>query len=85
MLIPTGKTNPQDPTSTTPSLSVVTSVYRSERFLAPFIDEMVVTIEKVGIESYELIFVNDGSPDESLSEQLKVMVSSTDCTRIAPW
>jgi putative glycosyltransferase len=66
MLIPNGKTNPRDPTSTTPSLSVVTSVYRSERFLAPFIDEMVATIEKAGIESYELIFVNDGSPDESL-------------------
>ncbi len=66
MLKPTGKTNPQDPTSTILSLSVVTSVYRSERFLAPFIDEMVAAVEKAGIENYELIFVNDGSPDESL-------------------
>ena len=71
MLIPTGKTNPQDPTSTVPSLSVVTSVYRSERFLAPFIDETVATIEKAGIENYELIFVNDGSPDESLPHLIR--------------
>jgi len=67
MLTPTGKTNPQGSTSAMPSLSVVTSVYRSERFLAPFIDEMVAAIEKTGIANYELIFVNDGSPDESLS------------------
>lgn len=66
MLTPTGKTNPQGSTGPMPSLSVVTSVYQSERFLAPFIDEMVATIKKAGIENYELIFVNDGSPDESL-------------------
>jgi putative glycosyltransferase len=79
MLIPSGKTNSQDPTSTIQSLSVVTSVYRSERFLATFINEMVTAIEKAGIESYELLFVNDGSPDESLSYLIR---AHTDNPRI---
>lgn len=48
-----------------PALSIVTTVYRSERFLDTFIDEMVQAISEVGIVDYEIIFVNDGSPDNS--------------------
>lgn len=46
-------------------LSVVTSMYRSEAFLSTFIDEMTRAIAVAGITSYEIVFVNDGSPDRS--------------------
>jgi putative glycosyltransferase len=48
-----------------PVLSIVTTVYRSEQFLGTFIDEMVQAISEAGIVDYEIIFVNDGSPDSS--------------------
>lgn len=46
-------------------LSVVTSVFRSETFLPAFIDEMIEAIAAANITRYEIIFVNDGSPDGS--------------------
>lgn len=66
MLTPGNASRHDSTAAMPPLLSVVTSVYRSERFLATFIDEMAVAIEKAGIQQYEIIFVNDGSPDESL-------------------
>lgn len=50
---------------TPPRLSVVTSVFRSEAFLPSFITEMSDAVASAGITSYEIIFVNDGSPDGS--------------------
>jgi putative glycosyltransferase len=47
-------------------LSVVTTLYRSERFLETFIAEMTKSIGVLNIAEYEMIFVNDGSPDNSL-------------------
>lgn len=58
-------------TSAAPRLSVVTSVYRSERFIPNFIDETIAAIGKAHIEHYEIIFVNDGSPDDSLGYLLQ--------------
>lgn len=49
------------------SLSVVTPVYRSAGFLPRFLDEMREALQSSGIGDYELVFVNDGSPDESLA------------------
>ena len=47
-------------------LSIVATLYRS----APFIEEFIQRTSKVAQElvgnSYEIVFVNDGSPDESL-------------------
>lgn len=65
MLTP-GTTPSRESTVPAPLLSIVTSVYRSEQFITPFIDEMTAAIGAAGIESYELVFVNDGSPDKSL-------------------
>lgn len=48
-----------------PALSIVTTVYRSKPFLNTFIDETVDAIANAGIADYEIIFVNDGSPDDS--------------------
>ncbi|KGO89067.1 glycosyltransferase family 2 protein [Flavobacterium suncheonense] len=48
-------------------LSVVTTLYRSKPFLEVFLKEMTAAIKVLKIEAYELIFVNDGSPDDSLA------------------
>lgn len=48
-------------------LSVVTTLYRSKPFLKTFIDEIIEAIEEIKIKNFELIFVNDGSPDDSLA------------------
>ncbi len=47
-------------------LSVVTTLYKSEQFLNDFISEILKAISQIGIKDYEIIFVNDGSPDNSL-------------------
>lgn len=49
------------------TLSVVTTLYKSRRFLDTFLVEMVDAIRKLNIDDFELIFVNDGSPDDSVS------------------
>lgn len=49
-----------------PSISIVTSVYKSEKFLLDFIQELEMAIADSNVEKYEIIFVNDGSPDKSL-------------------
>lgn len=48
-------------------LSVVTTLYRSRPFLEVFLREITAAIQVLKIEDYELIFVNDGSPDDSLA------------------
>ncbi|RUL64273.1 glycosyltransferase [Dyella dinghuensis] len=60
-----------------PELSVVTTVYRSEAFLHRFIEETVDAIARAGIENYELIFVDDGSPDQSRDLLLKARASNS--------
>jgi putative glycosyltransferase len=53
--------------SVRPSLSVVTMVYKSLPFLAEFIAQATAAAREIGGEAYELIFVIDGSPDDSLT------------------
>lgn len=45
-------------------LSVVTSLYNSEPYIAQFHAKYLDCISKLGVD-YEFIFVNDGSPDDS--------------------
>lgn len=47
-------------------LSIVTTLYYSMPFLRRFIDEMTDVVNSSGITEYEFVFVNDGSPDNSL-------------------
>lgn len=47
-------------------LSIVSTLYMSKPFLDIFLKEIVLSIVDLKIESYELVFVNDGSPDDSL-------------------
>ena len=48
-------------------ISVVSTLYKSRRFLPTFLDEIKVALNRINCTNYELIFVNDGSPDDSLS------------------
>lgn len=52
-------------------LSVVTPVYRSLAYLPTFIEETIAAVGAVGVRNWELLFVIDGSPDESLAYLLE--------------
>jgi putative glycosyltransferase len=56
---------------TKPTVSIVTSLYNS----SPYIDEFYARIKKAVesiTDSYEIIFVNDGSPDNSLEKAIAI-------------
>jgi putative glycosyltransferase len=48
-------------------LSVVTTLYKSRIFLDTFVKEILESIDELKIKDFELVFVNDGSPDDSMS------------------
>jgi putative glycosyltransferase len=52
-------------------LSVVTSMFQSSPFLEEFYSRTVRAISAIS-SSYEIIFVNDGSPDDSLAVALRI-------------
>ena len=58
--------SPAVATPVRPSLSVVTMVYKSLPFLEEFIAQATAAAQGISGNDYELIFVIDGSPDESL-------------------
>ena len=47
-------------------LSVVSTLYKSSRFLDEFLSETIAVLDEINCEDFEIIFVNDGSPDDSL-------------------
>lgn len=52
-------------------LSVVTTMYRSAPYLEEFYDRVCRTAERL-FESFEIVFVNDGSPDDALDVALRL-------------
>ena len=44
---------------------MVTTLYRSRPFLPEFVDQCRNVLSELGVDDYELIFVDDGSPDDS--------------------
>lgn len=62
-------------------LSVVTTLYCSESYIEEFLDRVSKSIGEIAEigESYEIVFVDDGSPDNSLS---KVVELSKDNNKI---
>lgn len=48
-------------------ISVVSPVYRSARLVAPFVERVTTVLEQLQV-SYEIILVDDGSPDLSWTE-----------------
>lgn len=61
---------------TAPRLSVVATLYRSAAGLAEFYARVTASAQALVGESYEIILVNDDSPDDSL--ELAVAMSKTD-------
>lgn len=53
------------------SLSIVATLYRSADTVEPFYTRMSAAAQKLG-EPYELVLVNDGSPDDSLAIALRI-------------
>lgn len=64
-----------------PQLSIVTTVYRSSAYLNEFYARISETARKLGV-SYELLFVNDGSPDDSASVLTAIAAKDTKVTVI---
>jgi putative glycosyltransferase len=52
------------------TLSIVTSLYESEAFLTEFHARCTAAATRLAASSYEIIFVNDGSPDQSLQKAI---------------
>lgn len=52
-------------------LSVVSTLYYSSRYIKEFYARITATISKLGAD-YEIVFVNDGSPDDSLNVCLEL-------------
>ena len=48
-------------------LSIVTMMYNSSAYIGEFLDRISKTAEKIGLD-YEIVLVDDGSPDNSLDE-----------------
>lgn len=61
-------------------LSIVTTLYKSAPYIDEFYQRASATAQQLVGESYEIIFVNDGSPDDSLD--IAVSVSEKD-SRVA--
>jgi len=53
-----------------PALSIVSTLYNSRRFLDDFISGCLKALVEAGCREYEIVLVNDGSPDDSLSHAL---------------
>ncbi len=57
-------------------LSIVTTLYKSQEYVEEFYRRSSIAARKLVGEDFEIIFVNDGSPDRSLS--LAVELSDND-------
>lgn len=54
-------------------LSIVSTLYKSQPHISEFCHRVSKAAQKLVQDSYEIILVNDGSPDASLDEALNVM------------
>ena len=54
-----------------PEISIVSTMYRSRSFLDAFLTECQQALRAIGCESFEIVLVNDGSPDDSLAYALQ--------------
>jgi putative glycosyltransferase len=60
---------PRAPLPAPPDVSIVTTLYRSERFLDEFHRRATAAVRQLA-DSYEIVLVNDGSPDHSLERAI---------------
>lgn len=55
------------PATPRPAWSIVSTMYRSRAFLERFLEEVLTALAELGAHEFEIVLVNDGSPDESLA------------------
>jgi putative glycosyltransferase len=55
-----------------PALSIVSTLYNSRRFLDEFLRDCLEALAEAGCKKYEIVLVNDGSPDDSLGHALSL-------------
>lgn len=53
-------------------ISVVTTLYRSEPYIYEFYQRTLAALKQVSDHHYQIVFVNDGSPDDSLHKALAI-------------
>jgi putative glycosyltransferase len=63
---PIGPTTPATTAALMPEISVVSTVFRSRPFLEAFLAECREALAANGFARYEIVLVNDGSPDDAL-------------------
>ena len=56
-------------------LSIVTTLYKSEPYIVEFYRRASLAAQQLVGDDYEIVFVNDGSPDESLEVAIKLTKS----------
>jgi putative glycosyltransferase len=49
-----------------PVLSIVSTMYRSRGFLEDFLSGCLEALRKINVDDFEIVLVNDGSPDDSV-------------------
>lgn len=54
-----------------PAISIVSTMYRSRPFLEPFLAECLAALKAAGCDNFEIVLVNDGSPDDSVSYSIQ--------------
>ena len=54
-------------TGAAPHISIVSTMYRSRRFLERFLAECLQALTDAQCDLFEIVLVNDGSPDDSLA------------------
>ena len=57
-------------------LSIVTTLYKSSPYVKEFYERITKEVEKI-TDSYEIIFVDDGSPDDSLKKCISLYKKDT--------
>ncbi len=62
-------------------ISVLTTLYHSSPYIHEFYNRSLASVKKTGLE-YEFVFVNDGSPDDSLDKVLALADSDPNITVI---
>jgi len=61
-------------------LSVVTTLYKSAPYIGEFYRRVCATASRL-MDEYEIIMVNDGSPDDSLDEAIKLTLTDS-CVKV---
>lgn len=55
-----------DASAEAPYISIVATMYRSRAFLEEFLNQCLAALAKLECRDFEIVLVNDGSPDDSL-------------------